>query len=41
MFWDGEIKEHRIQESMAEMFTENVAYAEKEFNPNVVLQMHT
>ena len=34
MFWDGEIKEHRIQESMAECFRAR-RIAEREFNPNI------
>ena len=34
MFWDGEIKEHRIQESMAECLRAR-RVAEREFNPNI------
>ena len=34
MFWDGEIKEHRIQESMAECLRAR-RIAEREFNPNI------
>ena len=34
MFWDGEIKEHRIQESMAACLRAR-RIAEREFNPNV------
>ena len=34
MFWDGEIKEHRIQKSMAECLRAR-RIAEREFNPNV------
>ena len=34
MFWDGEIKEHRIQESMAACLRAR-RVAEREFNPNV------
>ena len=36
MFWDGEIKEHRIQESMAECLRAR-RVAEREFNPNAYL----
>ena len=32
MFWDGEIKEHRIQESMAACLRAR-RVAEREFNP--------
>jgi hypothetical protein len=34
MFWDGEIKEHRIQESMAACLRAR-RVAEREYNPNV------
>ena len=34
MFWDGEIKEHRIQESMASCHRAR-RVAEREYNPNV------
>jgi len=34
MFWDGEIKEHRIQESMAACLRAR-RIAEREFNPNI------
>ena len=34
MFWDGEIKDHRIQESMAACLRAR-RVAEREFNPNV------
>ena len=34
MLWDGEIKEHRIQESMAACLRAR-RVAEREFNPNV------
>jgi hypothetical protein len=34
MFWDGEIKEHRIQESMAECLRAR-RVAERDFNPNI------
>ncbi len=34
MFWDGEIKEHRIQESMADCLRAR-RVAEREYNPNV------
>ena len=34
MFWDGEIKEHRIQENMAECLRAR-RVAERDFNPNV------
>ena len=34
MFWDGEIKEHRIQESMAECLRAR-GVAEREYNPNI------
>ena len=34
MFWNGEIKEHRIQESMAECLRAR-RVAEREFNPNI------
>ena len=34
MFWNGEIKEHRIQESMADCLRAR-RVAEREFNPNV------
>ena len=34
MFWDGEIKEHRIQESMAACLRAR-RIAEREVNPNV------
>ena len=34
MFWNGEIKEHRIQESMAACLRAR-RIAEREFNPNV------
>ena len=34
MFWDGEIKEHRIQESMAECLRAR-RVAEREYNPNI------
>ena len=34
MFWDGEIKEHRLQESMAECLRAR-RVAEREFNPNI------
>ena len=34
MFWDGEIKEHRIQESMASCLRAR-RIAEREYNPNV------
>ena len=34
MFWDGEIKEHRIQESMAACLRAR-RIAEREYNPNV------
>ena len=34
MFWDGEIKEHRIQESMAECLRAR-RIAEREYNPNI------
>jgi hypothetical protein len=34
MFWDGEIKEHRIQKSMADCLRAR-RVAEREYNPNV------
>ena len=34
MFWDGEIKEHRIQENMAACLRAR-RVAEREYNPNV------
>ena len=34
MFWNGEIKEHRIQESMAACLRAR-RVAEREYNPNV------
>ena len=34
MFWDGEIKEHRIQENMAACLRAR-RVAEREFNPNI------
>ena len=34
MFWNGEIKEHRIQSSMADCLRAR-RVAEREFNPNV------
>ena len=34
MFWDGEIKEHRIQENMASCLRAR-RVAEREYNPNV------
>ena len=34
MFWNGEIKEHRIQNSMADCLRAR-RVAEREFNPNV------
>ena len=34
MFWDGEIKEHRIQESMASCLRAR-RVAERDYNPNV------
>ena len=34
MFWNGEIKEHRIQESMADCLRAR-RVAESEFNPNI------
>ena len=34
MFWNGEIKEHRIQESMADCLRAR-RVAEREYNPNV------
>ena len=34
MFWDGEIKEHRIQVSMAECLRAR-RVAERDYNPNV------
>ena len=34
MFWDGEIKEHRIQESMAACLRAR-RVAEREINPNI------
>ena len=34
MFWDGEIKEHRIQESMAACLRAR-RVAERDFNPNI------
>ena len=34
MFWNGEIKEHRIQKSMADCLRAR-RVAEREFNPNV------
>ena len=34
MFWNGEIKEHRIQENMAACLRAR-RVAEREFNPNV------
>ena len=34
MFWDGEIKEHRIQENMAACLHAR-RVAEREYNPNV------
>ena len=34
MFWDGEIKEHRIQSSMADCLRAR-RIAEREYNPNV------
>ena len=34
MFWDGEIKEHRIQGSMAECLRAR-RVAEREYNPNI------
>ena len=34
MFWDGEIKEHRIQQSMAECLRAR-RVAERDFNPNI------
>ena len=34
MFWDGEIKEHRIQENMAACLRAR-RIAEREYNPNV------
>ena len=34
MFWDGEIKEHRIQESMADCLRAR-RVAERQYNPNV------
>ena len=34
MFWDGEIKEHRVQESMAECLRA-CRVAEREYNPNI------
>ena len=34
MFWDGESKEHRIQESMAECLRAR-RVAEREYNPNI------
>ena len=34
MFWDGEIKEHRIQENMADCLRAR-RVAEREFNPNI------
>ena len=34
MFWDGENKEHRIQESMAECLRAR-RVAEREYNPNI------
>ena len=34
MFWDGEIKEHRIQESMADCLRAR-RVAERDFNPNI------
>ena len=33
-FWDGEIKEHRIQENMADCLRAR-RVAEREFNPNI------
>ena len=34
MFWDGEIKEHRIQESMAACLR-GKRHAERQYTPNV------
>ena len=34
MFWDGEIKEHRIQQSMADCLRAR-RVAERDFNPNI------
>ena len=34
MFWDGEIKEHRIQENMASCLRAR-RVAERDYNPNV------
>ena len=34
MFWNGEIKEHRIQESMADCLRAS-RVAERQYNPNV------
>ena len=34
MFWDGEIKEHRIQANMAECLRAR-RIAERDFNPNI------
>ena len=34
MFWDGEIKEHRIQENMADCLRAR-RVAEREFNPTI------
>ena len=34
MFWNGEIKEHRIQESMADCLRAR-RVAERQYNPNV------
>ena len=34
MFWNGEIKEHRIQNSMAECLRAR-RVAERQYNPNV------
>ena len=34
MFWDGEIKDHRIQGSMAECLRAR-RVAEREYNPNI------
>ena len=40
MFWDGEIKEHRIQKAWLQCLRAR-REAEREFNPNRILQMYT
>ena len=40
MFWDGEIKEHRIQESMAAVPFESVALRREKYNPNNLINAY-